>query len=96
MATTTVSQLKAKLSEQLRLVQAGEEVTITDRGRPIARILPFPTAHSADESIEGLVEKGLARLPRSHLPPDFFDAPLVDDPCGALRAAAAAERAEGH
>ena len=40
MQTTTVSRLKMSLSTYLRQVKAGEEVVITERGRPIARLVP--------------------------------------------------------
>ena len=40
MRTTTVSQLKMSLSAYLRQVKAGEEVVVTEHGRPIARLLP--------------------------------------------------------
>ena len=36
----SVRELKAHLSEYLRRVAAGEEVTITSRGRPVARLAP--------------------------------------------------------
>ena len=43
MKTTTVSQLKMSLSAYLRQVKTGEEVLITEHGRPIARLLhQFP------------------------------------------------------
>lgn len=35
-----VRELKARLSEYLRRVQQGEEVVITQRGRPVGRIVP--------------------------------------------------------
>ncbi len=35
-----VSQLKDRLSEYLRAVEKGAEVVVTDRSRPIARIVP--------------------------------------------------------
>lgn len=38
MTITTVSRLKASLSEMLRKVKAGEESYITERGKIIARI----------------------------------------------------------
>lgn len=41
MQTASVSQLKLSLSAYLRKVKAGEEVVITERGRPIARLLPL-------------------------------------------------------
>jgi prevent-host-death family protein len=35
-----VRELKARLSEHLRRAQAGERLTVTDRGRPIATLGP--------------------------------------------------------
>jgi len=39
-AAVGVRQLKAHLSACLARVQAGERLTVTDRGRPIATIVP--------------------------------------------------------
>jgi prevent-host-death family protein len=39
MRTVKIAELKDKLSEHLRAVEAGEEVIVTDRNRPIARII---------------------------------------------------------
>jgi prevent-host-death family protein len=36
-----ISQLKARLSEYLRLVKAGEIVEIAERGTPIGRVVPI-------------------------------------------------------
>ena len=41
MYTVGIADLKAKLSEYLRTVKRGEEVTVYDRNEPIARIVPF-------------------------------------------------------
>jgi len=41
-----IAQLKDHLSEHLRAVEGGEEVVVTDRNRPIARIVPAtPATH---------------------------------------------------
>lgn len=40
MKSVKIAELKDKLSEHLRAVEAGEEVIVTDRNRPIARIIP--------------------------------------------------------
>ena len=40
MNTVGVRELKARLSHHLKRVQAGHSVTVTDRGRAIARIQP--------------------------------------------------------
>lgn len=36
-----VAELKAKLSEYLRTVRRGGEVTVYDRNEPIARVVPY-------------------------------------------------------
>ncbi len=41
MSQVGVADLKAKLSEYLRAVKRGEEVTVYDRNEPVARIIPF-------------------------------------------------------
>jgi prevent-host-death family protein len=61
MVTVGVAELKAKLSEYLARVRAGEEIVVTDRGRPVARIGPADPAaddHLADLEREGVVKIG--------------------------------------
>ncbi len=41
MKQVKTAELKAKLSEYLRLVRRGESVTVLDREQPIARIVPY-------------------------------------------------------
>ena len=36
-----VAQLKAGLSGYLERVKAGQEVLVTDRGRPVAKLVPI-------------------------------------------------------
>ena len=43
MKTTSVSELKAHLSEILRAVKAGEEVIVLEHRRPVALIRPHGT-----------------------------------------------------
>ena len=47
MKTTSVSNLKAHLSEMLRAVKAGEEVVVLEHRRPVALIRP----HTDDSMI---------------------------------------------
>ncbi len=47
-----VRELKAKLSEYLERVAAGEVVVVTDRGRPVARLVPFSSASAVERGIE--------------------------------------------
>ena len=36
-----IAELKARLSHYLRAVRAGESITVLDRDRPVARLVPF-------------------------------------------------------
>ena len=46
MKTVKIAKLKDRLSEHLRAVERGDEVIVTDRDRPIARIVPVLPAGS--------------------------------------------------
>ena len=95
MQTTTVSQLKMSLSAYLRQVKAGEEVVITEHGRPIARLLPLASPESLPEHVRDLETKGLLKRGEKPLPVDFWDLPRPSDPQGAVRSAVVREREEG-
>ncbi|MGH9364921.1 MAG: type II toxin-antitoxin system Phd/YefM family antitoxin, partial [Thermoanaerobaculia bacterium] len=41
MKEVKIAELKARLSEHLRAVRQGHPVTVLDRDRPIARIVPY-------------------------------------------------------
>ena len=72
MIVAGVAQLKAKLSEYLARVRAGEDVLITDHGQPVAKIVPAVTD---EEHLAELERKGLIRLGTGRLPEGFFDMP---------------------
>lgn len=73
MATASISETKAKLSALLDRVKAGETVTITDRGVPVAQLSPLPAASvDWDERLQRLARKGLIRLPTKTLPPGWL------------------------
>ncbi len=42
MTSVGVRELRQRASELLRLVEGGESVEITDRGRPVAMLTPLP------------------------------------------------------
>lgn len=48
MRTLSLAETKAHLSAVVDEVAAGEEIVITRRGRPVARIVPEPTSAAAD------------------------------------------------
>ena len=64
MATTEVGirALKQNASAVVAKAAAGETITITDRGRPVAQLTPLPGSR-----LDLLVEAGLARPPRRSL-----------------------------
>lgn len=61
-----IAELKALLSETLARVKAGEEVQITEHGRPIARLMPLSGASPAAATQE-LVRTGLVKAPEKTL-----------------------------
>ena len=50
MRTLSLAETKAHLSAVVDRVVAGEEIVITRRGRPVARIIPEPDPARADAS----------------------------------------------
>ena len=94
MRTTGVTELKASLSEMLARVKSGEEILITEHGRPIARLMPLPS-WDMDAATEELVRKGLAKPPERPLGEDFFRLPRPQDPEGLVLKALLEERRSG-
>jgi len=95
MRTVAVTELKAQLSEHLAKVKAGEEILITERGRPIARIQPLRGEEHWDAHTLDLARRGIVKLPDKPLDVKAFLAlPRVADPEGALLKALLAEREE--
>lgn len=60
MVDVAVSALRAELASWIERVRAGEEVLITDRGVPVARLLPVDAA----PLIEQLTRQGVLSKPR--------------------------------
>lgn len=51
MSTYTLAEAKAQLSRLISLVEAGEEVTITKRGRAVVKIVPSEPAREPMPSL---------------------------------------------
>ena len=62
MKTTTVSKLKASLSKYLRSVKAGEEVLVTERGRPIAKLTPAESSEMLADQLVEMEKQGFIKL----------------------------------
>jgi prevent-host-death family protein len=62
MSTVGIRALKQNASQVVARAAAGEVVTITDRGRPVAQLIPVPGGQLA-----ALVASGRARLAKASL-----------------------------
>jgi prevent-host-death family protein len=68
MTTVGVRELRQRASELLRLVQRGQTIEITDRGRPVAVLAPLPEGSPLERlRAAGEVEPASADL--DDLPP---------------------------
>ena len=64
-----VRELKDRLSRYLAAVKEGEEVVVTERGTPIARISGEPKQRpNLARQLDKLSAEGLVTLPKQHLP----------------------------
>jgi prevent-host-death family protein len=95
MKTAPVSELKARLSEYLNQVKAGMEVLITDRGKPVARLVPISRSKDLKESLVHMEKQGLIRLGSGKLPKDFWRMDRPDDPRSLVLKALLEEREAG-
>jgi len=95
MKTTTVSKLKASLSEYLRSVKAGEEILITKRGRPVAKLTPAASSNLLPDHLLEMQKQGVVKLGSGKLPKGFWNLPRPKDPKGLVVKAVLREREEG-
>lgn len=91
----SIGRLKARLSEYLRQARAGEAVVVTDRGKPVARLMGLEGAAAMEGREQELVRAGLARPPERRLAPEFLDLPRPKDREGRSLELILEERGEG-
>ncbi len=94
MRTTGIADLKASLSETLARVKAGEEVLVTEHGRPIARIVPLSSA-APEAATDELVRAGILRAPERRIDAEFWQLSRPADPDGLALRALLEERRDG-
>ena len=94
-ATASVADLKARLSEHLRTVKAGGEVLVTERGRPIARLVPVSAELAGESRLAQLERAGLVRAAGARLSADFLTTTGPRDPAGRALEIVLEERSEG-
>jgi len=80
MKMAAISELKASLSEYLAGLRAGEEVVVTDRGNPVARLIPINRQNGDISGRALILEKaGLARIGTGSITKDFWKRPRFSD-----------------
>ena len=95
MRTAAIAELKAQLSRYMSRVKAGEEILVTERGVPVARLVPVGARGPDQEHLRDLERQGLIRLGSGRLPKDFWALPRGRDPLGSVRRAVTKERETG-
>ena len=93
--TAAVAELKAQLSRYMSRVKAGEEILVTERGVPVARLVPVGARGRDHEQLRDLERQGLIRLGSGKLPRDFWTLPRGRDRRGSVRRAVTEERETG-
>jgi prevent-host-death family protein len=82
MTKVGVARLKAQLSRYLDVAKRGEDVVITERGRPVAKLVALRGTDRADSRRERLARAGLLVLGTGRLPGSLRKqprGPLVGD-----------------
>ena len=93
MKRTGVAELKAQLSRYLARVKAGEEILVTERNVPVARLVPVGE-RGREAALRDLERRGLVRVGSGRLPKGFWRLPRGRDPKALVRKAAIEEREE--
>lgn len=95
MTRVGIARLKARLSHYLEIARHGDEVVITDRGRPVAKLVPLGGAERAQSRRVRLARAGLLMLGTGRLRPALRKPPQGPSTGAGVLRAMLAERAEG-
>lgn len=77
-----IRELREGISRAIRRVRAGETIEVTDRGRPVARLVPLMPS---SPDLERLIEEGKLHPPTARGPlPEPLDLPATMTPEEAL------------
>jgi len=61
-----IREVNQHLSRYIECVEQGEEIIITRRGRPVARLLAIDTAHELSDAQEIALARSLARMRKGY------------------------------
>jgi prevent-host-death family protein len=96
MKTAGVADLRARLASYLKMVKSGSEVLITERGVPIAKLVPINAARKRMTRRQRLAAAGHLTLGKGRVPKELLEPPPGDRRVGqGVLAALLAEREEG-
>lgn len=95
MRRASIATLKARLSEYLDAVKAGEEIIVTDRDTPVARLVPVTGPARLEAHLKRLIRAGLTRPGTGKLPAKFWTLPRPKNKGAQALRALLEEREEG-
>ena len=95
MQIAAVAEFKARLSAYLDVVKDGQEVIITEHGRPIAQVTAVRGSRGDAAHRDQLVRNGQMKPPSHGLPKDLLSLPLPADADGHVMTSLLDERNEG-
>ena len=78
MKQESISNAKNRLSALIKQVQGGDPVVITDRGVPVAKLVPIRLGTGVPARVLSLAQQGLAWLPEQSPDAAWLDLPWPD------------------
>jgi len=91
----SIANVKARLSEFVRRAKAGNEIVITDRGVPVARLTGLEIAERRATRRDRLTRTGAVRPGKGRVRRALLSPPVGDGVGADVLAALLAERGEG-
>jgi prevent-host-death family protein len=95
MQTASIADFKARLSAFLDVVKEGQEVIITERGRPIAQVTAVRGSRHDAAHRDQLIRSNQMKPPAQGLPKDLLTRSLPADVEGHVMTSLLDERNEG-
>ncbi len=95
MKTAPIAEFKSRLSAYLDAVKAGEEVIVTERGRPVAQVTAVRGSRLDSARRDELIRSGQLKPPLHPLPKDFLTRELPSDAEGHVMTSLLDERNDG-
>ncbi|MEX0692743.1 MAG: type II toxin-antitoxin system Phd/YefM family antitoxin [Gemmatimonadales bacterium] len=75
MTKASISKAKDQLSALIKRVQSGDPVVITDRGIPVAELVPVRLGAGLPPRVVALAQEGIVRLPDAAPDASWLDRP---------------------